>query len=985
MAKIKSGTNAGNKDLFPPEQVPQSVEQGFLIVGIGASAGGLESFISFFQNIPPNTGMAFVVVQHLDPTHKSLLSDLLRNYTKMTVLEAVDNTRILPNTIYTIPPNKELAIFNGVLQVLEPTEARGFRRTIDHFMRSLAKDQQEKAVGIILSGTGTEGAAGLKAIKGEGGLTLVQDPESAKYDGMPRNAIAAQAADYILPPADMPKHLIRYAEKRVFRPVLAPAETWPQQHILDKIFLLLREHTGNNFSLYKTNTILRRINKRMAINQISQLEAYLKYLQEVPEEADLLFDDLLIGVTSFFRDKEAFQALEATIVPNILNNKANGDPIRIWVAGCSTGEEAYSIAILFDEALNRQKKRLQLQIFATDIDASAIKTARAGIYPESIGLDLGEQRLKRYFIANNHELKIKKELRDKVIFAEQNLVSDSPFSRIDLISCRNLLIYLNADAQKRVFPIFHYSLNPKGILFLGTSETIGQFSHLFHPLDRKHKLFLRKAGIFRYSYPSDFPSTGIPHTAAPDRKLNLEPKHPAMKLSALTEKMLLVNYAPDCVLINDKNTALYFYGNTGKYLQPTPGEASFDILEMARMGLKADLRSAINKARKTKKEEQRKGVKVLSEGGRHTITLKVKPIENQPGLDDQLLLVIFEEASPQTELPVPEVKKSGEAEPSQLAELEYELTFTKEYLRTTVEELEISNEEMKSANEELQSANEELQSTNEELETSKEELQSVNEELNTVNTELQNMIDELAHAQDDMSNLLASTDIGTVFLSKNLEIRRFTPSINKIMPLIQADIGRPVSHLASNLLYDQLAKDAQEVLDNLRVKKNVVETKDGKWYQMQIVPYRTTNNLIDGVALTFVDITDGKLMEEELKKLNEHLNLTMETLAVVPFTFRANENFDLIFVGESATKVLGFKPDNFTAIPDFWASRIHSDDKDKLIEDLKGVFSKGYSIHEFRWKCSDGDFKHLTGHIRLMQSPLKSTEKYILGIWRERN
>jgi two-component system, chemotaxis family, CheB/CheR fusion protein len=921
MAKKKTIREQPAKNLQTNVGVPPPH---FLIVGIGASAGGLEAFKQFFEQMPADTGMAFVIVQHLDPTHKSMLSDLLRNYTPMKVTEVKDNTKVAPNTIYTIPPNKEMGILNGTLHLMEPTVARGHRRTIDYFMRSLAEDQKEKSVGIILSGTGTEGALGLKAIKGEGGLTLVQEPASAKYDGMPISAITSNAADIILPVDKMPDHLIKYMRKRQISPIATQQEVLPHQGILDKIFMILRDRTGNNFSYYKLSTINRRIDKRMAINQIDSLDTYLKYLKNTPEEADLLFKELLIGVTAFFRDKAAFEALESQVIHKIIDSKSVKDSIRIWVPGCSTGEEAYTIAILFEEALRKQKKKISVQIFASDIDEEAIDFARLGVYPESITADVDSKILQRYFSLNDHSWKVKKELRDKVIFAVQNLISDPPFSKLDLISCRNLLIYLNTESQQRVFPIFHYSLNQEGFLFLGTSETIGQYSNLFSQLDRKNKLYVRKTAIVQQRPHLDFAQTHYDTGLTLKAKTGLSAKTPSLRLAELTEKMLLYNYAPGCVIINEKYTALYFYGDTGKYLQPTTGEASLNILDMARSGLKTHLRTAITKVRKNKREVEHPGIQVKTNGSYQTINLKVKPI-TQSETEEQLLMLIFEDVPDVAQIPAA-VKGGEEMENPQLIELEHELASTKEYLQTTIEELEISNEELKSSNEELQSSNEELQSTNEELETSKEELQSVNEEMITVNTELQNKISELAHAHDDMSNLLASTEIGTIFLGKDLEIKRFTPSIKKILNLIHTDIGRPISDLNTNLIYDSLTKDAQKVLDSLILKKEVIRSKDKKWYHMQITPYRTVDNVIDGVVMTFVDITEVKKMEEELFKMNEHLNLAMEALPAIPFTYKRNKNIDFVFVGESVKKIVGFMPDNFTSDASFWINRIHPQD-----------------------------------------------------------
>ena len=986
MARKKTPAKSStNKKSTPKSSVKKTknTPPNFLKVGIGASAGGLDAFKRFFENIAHDTGMAFIVVQHLDPTHKSMLSELLRNYTKMQVQEVLDNTKVMPNTVYTIPPNKEMGILNGTLKLMDPVQARGHRRAIDYFMKSLASDQKEKAVGIIFSGTGSEGAIGLKAIKGEGGLSIVQNPETAKYDGMPRSVLAANAADIMLDAEDMPQHLVNYMKRRKIAPIPTQKENAPQQSILDKIFMVLRDRTGNNFSYYKMSTIKRRIDKRMAINQIVKLDTYLKYLQNNAEEVDLLFNELLIGVTSFFRNEDAMEALRTKVIPKILEGKKSGDYIRIWVPGCSTGEEAYTIAILLDEALRKQKKKINLQIFASDLDSAAIDFARLGVYPDSIGGDLSEKRLHAYFNRKKSFYIVKKELRDKVIFAVQNLIADPPFSKLDLISCRNLLIYLNSDAQKIVFPIFHYSLNPDGYLFLGTSETIGHFSNLFSAKDRKHKIFIRKSGIAAQRLRVDFTRTDLDHLIADKSKSTNLDKTSPIKLADLTEKTLLRNYAPSCVVVDDKNNALYFYGDTGKFLQPTAGEPSFNVLDMARMGLRASLRIALNKSRKSKIETNIADVTVKTNGAYETINLRVKPI-TPTETSEQVLMVIFEEI-PASEKKALKPKMIVKEDKTEIIELEHELASTKEYLRTTIEELEISNEELKSANEELQSANEELQSTNEELETSKEELQSVNEEMITVNSELQNKIFELAHAHDDMENLLASTEIGTIFLGSNLEIRRFTPAISKVINLIQTDIGRSIGDLSSNLINKSLTQEARTVLKTLIAKKMVVQTANKKWYHLQITPYRTTDNVIDGVVMTFVDISEEKGLESNLAKSNEHLTLALETLTAVPFTckYKDSKNIEFIFVGNSVEKVMGFSSERFSSSPDFWFKRIHREDKKSVLEHFENLENNGIKNFDFRWKCSNGRFKKIRTHAKLIKFPKKQNEDYITGIWQD--
>ena len=853
----------------------------FLIVGMGASAGGLEAFKEFFEAMPDAPGMAFVLVQHLDPTHKSLMVSLLKNHTKMAVSQVRNNTEVVPNHVYIIPPNKDMAILNGKLHLMDPTAARGFRKPIDFFLRSLAEDQTDRAIGIILSGTGTEGTLSLKAIKGKGGLSIVQDPTTAKYDGMPRSAIAAGAEDFILPVKEMPEMLLKYAKNRKFKPEDKPIPVSTPNDLLDKVFILLRNETGCNFSDYKSSTVIRRIEKRMALNQIDKLENYIKHLQKKREEIVKLFKELLIGVTSFFRDKEAFDALRQTAIAEIIENKQDGDIIRIWVAGCSTGEEAYSLAILFDEAIRRQTKALKVQIFASDLDEDAINMARQGLYPDTISADVGVTRLSRYFQGETNTYRIKKEIRDQIIFAEHNLIKDPPFSKLDMVSCRNLLIYLNAAAQRKVFAIFHYALNPRGILFLGNSESLGEYANLFKVLDRKHKIFR-----FKDVKQARMPDIGhLFQEPIPLKMANAtaQKREWRTNLSGITEKMLLANYAPACAIVNMKGDAVYFSGNTGRYLQPSPGEAKLNIIDMAREGLKSDLRSLLTKGRKSKKTETRKDVKVKTNGSEQVIDLYIRPLV-EVGLEDEYWMVTFEDIAKIPEKIAETRVKKSVADTTELHALEQELAATKEYLRSTIEQLEISNEELKSSNEELQSSNEELQSTNEEMETSKEELQSVNEEIVTVNTELQGKIDELAQAYDDMNNLLASTEIGTIFLDIDMKIKRFTPSMSKIINLIQTDVGRPIVHLSSNLIYDGILQDVKTVLNKLTPIEKSIKSNDGIWYKMQIMPYRTSENVIEGVVITFVDITEEKQLAEELRDFKEKYEHLLEMTRTVVYT-----------------------------------------------------------------------------------------------------
>lgn len=866
----KSSGKKSDKETVTESKPSEKVKTGvpdFPIVGIGASAGGLEAFEQFFTNMPHDSGMAFVLIQHLDPSHKSILTELIGRYTKMKVVEVVDGMVVQSNTVYVIPPNRYMAILHGKLHLLQPTEMPGPRVPIDFFFRSLAKDQQEKAICVVLSGTGTEGALGIRAIKGEGGMAMVQDPESAKYDGMPRHAIATGLVDYILPPEKMPSQLVSFTHRATVLPP-STAPTIKESDLLDKIFILVRAQTGHDFSFYKRNTILRRIDRRMAVNQISRLQDYVKYIQENPREADTLFKELLIGVTSFFRDKEAFNALKEKGIERLYQNLSADRALRIWVPGCSTGEEAYSIAILCKEVQKNSKRNIPVQIFATDIDGNAIEFARVGTYPSSISVDVPRNYLESYFKKEDGFYRINKEIRDSVVFALQNVITDPPFSRIDLISCRNLLIYLTSELQKKVLPLFHYALNGDGLLFLGTSETIGEFHSSFGTVDRKWKIYRRSAGDMGFS-----PIAG-PHVypTATDRKMDLLNKESGRfqkKISYrdLIENMIMSRYSPAGVIINEKSEVVYVHGRTGKYLEPAVGDASWNIIAMAREGLRLELAASVRKAMLERRQIRSDRVIVKTNGDEKLVNLIVLPVD-EPAIMKGMMVVLFEERNEELQgvsLPQDDKDHAVESNP-RVHNLEQELRSTKEYLQTTIEELETSNEELKSTNEELQSSNEELQSTNEELETSKEELQSVNEELTTVNTELQQKIDELSKTSSDLNNLLASTQIGTIFLDTNLNIQRYTPAVTKFVNLIQTDVGRPLAHLVSNLRYEGLVSDAQDVLKDLAPRQHDVQTKEDRWYTMRILPYRTIENVIDGVVITFFEITDLKKAQQETEK-----------------------------------------------------------------------------------------------------------------------
>ncbi len=861
----------------------------FPIVGIGASAGGLAAFEAFFSGMPVDRdpGMAFVLVQHLAPDHKSILTDLIRRYTRMQVYEVEDGMAVQPNCAYIIPPNCDMAFLNGSLQLLQPAAPRGQRLPIDFFFRSLAQDLHERAICIVLSGTGSDGTLGLRTIKGEGGMVMAQNPESTEYDGMPRSAIGTGLVDYVLPPVEMPAQLIAYVNHAFgSAPPSDTSQLHKTENLLKKIFILLRSQSGHDFSLYKPSTIHRRIDRRMAVHQIETIEGYVKYLQQTPGEVDALFHDLLIGVTNFFRDPEAFKMLETQAIPGLFAGKHTGDVVRVWSPGCSTGEEAYSLGIQLIECMETLKKSYTVQVFATDIDSRAIAAARAGLYPASIAADITPERLARFFTAEpgGSAYRIHKGIRDMLVFSEQDVIKDPPFSKLDLISCRNLLIYMGGDLQKKLIPLFHYALNPGGILFLGTSETVGDFVDLFTARDRKLKLYQRKdnfqgaqrAALGRFLPPLTAMGAALPRAAV---KNAFPVKLP---LRELMEQALLNQIVKAGALVNAQGDILYLHGRTGMYLEPASGEAGINnILKMAREGLHREMTMALHKARETKEIVRCPGLNVKTNGSFTMVNLTILPVAAAPDatLELPLYLVILEEAPPQ-DLASCDQSPGDSAQSSdtdaRIAALNQELRAKEEYLQTANEELETSNEELKSSNEEMQSVNEEFQSTNEELETSKEELQSLNEELATVNTELQTKVLDLSRANNDMNNLLAGTGIATVFVDFQQRILRFTPTASEIINLIISDVGRPVGHIVSNLAgYDRLVADVQAVLDTLVLKEIDVQTTKGKWYTMHMQPYRTLDNVIEGAVITFVDITEIVRTREALEKANELLRLAV--------------------------------------------------------------------------------------------------------------
>jgi two-component system CheB/CheR fusion protein len=831
----------------------------FPVVGLGASAGGLEALEEFFSHVPPNSGMAFIVVTHQHPGHTSLLPELLGKYTRMPVLNARNGQRVRPGCIYLSRAERNLGILNGILQLVEFDTQDRVHLPIDHFFRSLAADQDRRAIGVILSGTGSDGTLGSKAIKEAGGTMMAQSPESAKYSGMPHGAIATGLMDFVLPAGEIAERLAFHMRKTPLPGMEAPQ---PVDHDLpgrlQRVVFLLRNRTGHDFSPYKATTISRRVERRMHLHQIKSIPRYLLYLQDNPHEADLLFKELLIGVTSFFRDPDAFLALTRKVLPDLLRSKPEGSVVRVWVAGCSTGEEAYTLAMVLRDCAERIKKRVTIQVFATDLDAQAIDAARAGLYPAGIAKDVPREQLARYFVKEDRHYRLKKSIRELVVFAKQNVIRDPPFTKLDLLACRNLLIYLNSDVQKRLLALFHYALKPDGLLLLGPSESISEFSRHFAVVDKKWRIFARKKTVPGTFPPMEFPLRPLPAGAGPTG-VALADATREPRAEAIFGKLLASRFIPAAVVINAQGDISYIHGQTGSYLEPAPGQPRLNLLEMAREGLRLELGAAVHQAATQDTEVVHQGVRIKINGGFEHVNVTVLRL-SEPELLRGLFLVTFQP------VPAPAGRRGGEAaqQPSKgqlkrLQTMERELRFTRESLRSTVEELQSSNEE-------LQSTNEELQSSNEELETSREEMQSLNEELQTVNAQLQTKVDALSETNDDMQNLLNSTSIATLFLDTRLKIKRFTEQARSVVNLIPSDVGRPISDLVSNLNYDQLEADALEVLRTLHSREREVQNKQGDWRLVRMLPYRTTENLIDGLVVTFVDINRLKQAEQAAQK-----------------------------------------------------------------------------------------------------------------------
>jgi two-component system CheB/CheR fusion protein len=884
----------------------------FPIVGIGGSAGSFSSFEKFFTNMPADSGMAFVIIMHLHPDHKGQLADMIKRFTAMPVIEATDGLQIEQEHIYLIPPNKDMGIHNRKLLLLSPSRPNGYSQPIDYFLQSLADDQWNRAVGIIFSGMGSDGETGLRMVKEKLGIAMVQDPTTAQYNSMPLAAIGTNLVDFVLSPEEMPLKLIQYMN----HPILSEETTEQAKsaiqnaNSIQKILMLLRSHTGHDFALYKKSTITRRIDRRIAFHQLPDYVHYVNYLRENPSEIDILFNELLIGVTKFFRDAPAFDSLKEKLA-QLVKHKSNVEPIRVWIAGCSTGEEAYSIAILLMECLDTlaTAKVPRIQLFATDLDAEAIEHARTGSYHGNIVADVTEERLERFFVKKDGGYTVKKDLREMIVFAQHNLIKDAPFTRLDLICCRNVMIYLTTELQRKIIPIFHYSLNAKGMMFMGPAETIGGFTEMFVNTDPKWKIFERKEGSVTVNKMIDFPFNVAKQPLSMSRHEDVERTYNKISVADAFNRILLENFTPASVLINEKGDILYSNGKTGRYLELPSGEAVMNIHKMAREELRYVIGNIIHQARTQKGVVAINDIKLKEEGETRLLNLKAGLLEDA-GL--QGMVLIFEDKG--LVKSARRGTKSSDAGRNNMAEdLEKELVYTKQQLNSTIEQMETSLEELKSTNEELQSTNEELQSTNEESLTTKEEMQSLNEELMTINMQYQSKAEELTRLNNDMKNLLDSTEIGTIFLDHQLEILRYTPQVKKLFNLIPSDVGRPIIHVVSNFDYPSIETDIREVIDSLSIKEIELRTKNKDWYKVRIMPYRTLDNFISGAVLTFTLITHYKEMEYQLQLLQKYTSGIISNMAEA--AVQLDGELKVVTVNQAFFNLMDMKPRNLNGQP----------------------------------------------------------------------
>ncbi|TDX32796.1 two-component system CheB/CheR fusion protein [Modicisalibacter xianhensis] len=938
------------------------------VVGIGASAGGLAALKHFFERVPANSGLSFVVVMHLSPEYKSHLADLLQPSTSMPVQQVTETVPLLADHVYVIPPGCNLNTIDTHLRLSELEEKRRERAPIDHFFRTLAVTHDGDSIGVILTGTGSDGTLGIKEIKGRGGLTIVQDPNEAEFDGMPQSAISTRLIDKVLPLEAIPDEILRYTRTRPHIQVPQDGEELDevQRNALQKIFVQIRARTGRDFSRYKRSTVMRRIQRRMQLHHVEELSRYLDLMRENPEETRALSDEFLITVTNFFRDREVFDALEKDIIPQLFQGKGPEDQVRAWSVGCATGEEAYSLAILLLEAAAKHDAPPQLQVFASDLHEHSLQTAREGMYSGDIEIDISEHRLRRYFTQESGGYRVRKEVREIVVFAPHNLLGDPPFSKLDLISCRNVMIYLQRDIQQDVIELFHYALKPDGHLLLGTSETADR-SDLFFTENKQFCLYRKRNVPTHALHLPVFPRTQGHHKQVPQG--NQVTAQVQRSYGELHQKMV-ERYAPPSILINPEHKIVHFSEHAGRYLVHPGGEPTSHVFKLVREELRLELRAAIVAADRDSLPVRSKPIPLMLEGAWRYVVMHVRPAERQE--DQGLILIIFEERKETLREGEPVSEDSIEHSSK---ELEAELDLNKQRLQSVIEEYETSQEEMKAANEELQSANEELRSTMEELETSKEELQSMNEELATVNQENRHKVDELSRLSNDLQNLLTATDIATIFLDRELRILRFTPQVGSLFNIRVADRGRPLSDLTHRLGYTSLSRDSQHVLDELTPLSREIQDDSGRWYLTRIRPYRSSDDRISGVVLTFIDITDRKRFEEDLRISEERFRVLVDTSAQIIWTTEADGSVSedspswRVYTGQTHEQFKGWG----------WLQAVKADDRQRAQTKWQKSVKSGKPFHtEFRiFHAPSGQYRWTEVRASALRNPDRTIRGWV--------
>jgi len=944
---------------------PTERSPAFPIVAIGASAGGIEAVTELLKALPRDTGMAFVVVQHLLPTRESLLSEIFARATGMPVTEAKEGASVEENHVYVIPPNRTLVLDDGRLRLSPRVEHRGQARPIDEFMRSLADHHGYQSIGVVLSGSSNDGTLGLEEIKAAGGITFAQDA-TAEQDSMPRSAVASGVVDFVLSPAEIAHELARISQHPYVAPA-GPSMFAEQEPAFRRVIEILRQATGVDFAKYKRNTLQRRITRRMVLHKMEGLRDYVRLLQAKPDEVGALYQDVLINVTGFFRNPEAYEALKSVVFPRLGAQRDRNEPIRVWSLGCSTGEEAYSIAMAYTEYVEATGKRIPLQIFATDVNGASIDKARSGLYPKIIARDVPPERLRRFFAEVDGSYRVAKPIRDLCVFAKHNALTDPPFSHIDLVACRNFLIYLDGSLQQRVIPLLHYALRPDGFLWLGASETIASYRDLFELLDAKTKMYLRKSSkrAMQLAVPLAAGRWGAGAAAAQVRPA-LPREAPGPDPLREADRLLLGRYAPAGVVVNDDLDVLQFRGDTGPYLAPAPGRATLNLLKLLREGLLVGVRGLLSRARRERAVVREEGLRVRSNGGWREVDVVVIPVR-VGNMAEGAYAVLFEEPAGRAEARARELAAQARAAAEQMPpmrdkeskhenlRLKHELSATREYLQSVIEQQEAANEELQSANEEVQSANEELQSINEELETSKEEIQSANEELATVNDELQNRNVELSQINNDLTNLLASVNMAIVMLGPDLRIRRFTQPAERILNMIHADIGRPLSDIKLNIDVPNLDELIVDVIQNVSVKEREVQDRNGRWYSLRMRPYRTFENKIDGAVLLLVDIDTLKRAELQIRESEQRFELLADS---APVLIWVNDLDVCQFVNRAFQGYVGGSEGEITRLG--IAAYVHPQDRDRYLDGYATAMREKRRFEmRLRFRGADGAYRSL--------------------------